>query len=160
VLYYANYTSEVQRALNEDGVNVRGYFAWSLMDNFEWERGYSERFGLVFTNFVTQERHIKASARWYSALMQANQVVDPAPFLDAPHLHTQEAHREGCSVIAAASCIGGSSWITAVAMVATAVASVLATILAMRFGLCTSSASNPAAADGKDESIEMLKTEE
>ena len=61
VLYYANYTGEVQRAINED-VNVKGYFAWSLMDNFEWERGFSERFGLVYTDFVTQERHIKASA--------------------------------------------------------------------------------------------------
>jgi beta-glucosidase/6-phospho-beta-glucosidase/beta-galactosidase len=83
VLFYHNYTSEMQRAINEDGVDVRGYFAWSLMDNFEWERGYSERFGLVYTNFVTQERHIKASARWYQALMAANRIVDPCSFIGA-----------------------------------------------------------------------------
>ena len=41
VLFLANYTSEMHRAINEDGVNVRGYFAWSLMDNFEWEMGYA-----------------------------------------------------------------------------------------------------------------------
>jgi len=84
VQFYANYTSEMQRAINEDGVDVRGYFAWSLMDNFEWERGYSERFGLVYTNFQTGERHVKSSARWYSAALQANAVVDPAPFLAPP----------------------------------------------------------------------------
>ena len=58
VLYYANYTSEMRRAIYEDGVDVRGYFAWSLLDNFEWEMGYTERFGLVYTDFATQARHI------------------------------------------------------------------------------------------------------
>ena len=81
VLYYANYTSEMQRALQEDGVDLRGYFAWSLMDNFEWERGYSERFGLVYTEYATQRRYPKASARWYAATMRANAVADPRPFL-------------------------------------------------------------------------------
>jgi beta-glucosidase/6-phospho-beta-glucosidase/beta-galactosidase len=84
VLFYHNYTGEVQRAIYEDGVDVRGYFAWSLMDNFEWERGYSERFGLVYTDFDTQERHVKASGRWYSAALTANRVVDPCPFLATP----------------------------------------------------------------------------
>ena len=51
------------------------------MDNFEWERGYSERFGLVYTDFKTQERHVKASGRWYAAAMAANEVVDPCPYL-------------------------------------------------------------------------------
>ena len=81
VLFYHNYTSEMQRALNEDGVDLRGYFAWSLMDNFEWERGYTERFGLVYTDFVTQERHVKASGRWYKAAIEANAIVDPCDFL-------------------------------------------------------------------------------
>jgi beta-glucosidase/6-phospho-beta-glucosidase/beta-galactosidase len=51
VAYYANYTSQLRAAIYEDGVDVRGYFAWSLMDNFEWERGYSERFGVTFSDF-------------------------------------------------------------------------------------------------------------
>eukprot|EP00931_Biecheleriopsis_adriatica_P046375 TRINITY_DN26621_c0_g1_i1.p1 TRINITY_DN26621_c0_g1~~TRINITY_DN26621_c0_g1_i1.p1 ORF type:complete len:729 (+),score=105.29 TRINITY_DN26621_c0_g1_i1:42-2189(+) len=50
-LYYANYTSEMLKAIREDGVNVRGYFAWSLLDNFEWEMGYKERFGTTFTDY-------------------------------------------------------------------------------------------------------------
>merc|ERR1712190_349611 len=49
--YYANYSSALLSAINEDGVDVRGYFAWSLMDNYEWERGYVERFGTVFNDF-------------------------------------------------------------------------------------------------------------
>lgn len=49
--YYANYTSSVLSAIEEDGVNVKGYYAWSLMDNFEWERGFTERFGVVFNDF-------------------------------------------------------------------------------------------------------------
>ena len=51
VYYYANYTSEVSRAIREDKVNVAGYFAWSLLDNYEWEMGYKERFGITFVDF-------------------------------------------------------------------------------------------------------------
>ena len=47
------------------GVRVRGYFAWSLMDNFEWARGYLKRFGLVHVDYDTQERVLKDSAKWY-----------------------------------------------------------------------------------------------
>ena len=49
--YYANYTSEVRRAIEEDGVDVRGYFGWSLLDNYEWEMGYVERFGITFVDY-------------------------------------------------------------------------------------------------------------
>ena len=79
--FYANYTSEMRRAIYEDGVDVRGYFAWSLMDNFEWEMGYSERFGLVFTDFETQQRTPKASAKWFSELAATNALPSPARFL-------------------------------------------------------------------------------
>jgi beta-glucosidase len=47
------------------GVDVRGYFAWSLLDNYEWDSGYSKRFGLVHVDYATQERTLKASAHWY-----------------------------------------------------------------------------------------------
>jgi beta-glucosidase len=113
VLYYANYTGEVQRAIAEDGVNVRGYFAWSLMDNFEWERGFSERFGLVYTDFVTQARHPKASARWFSATMAANAVADPCPFLSASGGY---AAAMGCAAKAGTPACGEGDVALAVAM--------------------------------------------
>ena len=62
----------MKRAIDEDNANVQVYTAWSLMDNFEWERGYTERFGLVYTDYATLERHPKASARWYAATVAAN----------------------------------------------------------------------------------------
>jgi beta-glucosidase len=47
------------------GADVRGYFAWSLMDNFEWAYGYDKRFGIVRVDYETQERTLKRSAEWY-----------------------------------------------------------------------------------------------
>ena len=55
-----------------DGVDLRGYFAWSLMDNFEWVHGYSKRFGLIYVDYPTQKRVIKDSGHWYSRLIQAS----------------------------------------------------------------------------------------
>lgn len=62
--YLAGYTAAVLEAIG-DGVDVRGYFAWSLLDNFEWGEGYSQRFGLVYVDFPTQRRIPKSSAAWY-----------------------------------------------------------------------------------------------
>ncbi|MBL8260551.1 MAG: beta-glucosidase [Candidatus Competibacteraceae bacterium] len=53
------------------GVDLRGYFAWSLLDNFEWAHGYSQRFGLVHVDYVTQRRTPKASARFYAGVARS-----------------------------------------------------------------------------------------
>jgi beta-glucosidase len=53
------------------GVDVRGYFHWSLLDNFEWAVGYSQRFGLVFTDYETLERIPKDSFYWYRDVIAA-----------------------------------------------------------------------------------------
>jgi beta-glucosidase/6-phospho-beta-glucosidase/beta-galactosidase len=55
----------------ELGVPLKGYFAWSLMDNFEWEYGYTKRFGMCFVDFETLERTPKSSAIWYGRTIQA-----------------------------------------------------------------------------------------
>jgi beta-glucosidase len=56
------------------GVNLRGYHVWSLMDNFEWSEGYSQRWGIVYVDFKTQRRLPKASAHWYQQVIAANRV--------------------------------------------------------------------------------------
>ena len=54
------------------GVDVRGYCAWSLLDNLEWAHGFSKRFGLVHVDFETQQRTPKASARWYAQMIASH----------------------------------------------------------------------------------------
>ncbi len=68
-----DYLTELGKAI-EDGANIKGYFHWSLMDNFEWARGYGERFGLVHVDYQTQKRTVKDSALWYSKVIQSNKV--------------------------------------------------------------------------------------
>ena len=60
------------RAAIGDGVDIRGYFVWTLMDNFEWTLGYSARFGIVYVHYPTQERIPKDSARWYAGVARRN----------------------------------------------------------------------------------------
>ena len=64
IAFFKNYLTQVLRAKKE-GVNVKGYFPWTLMDNFEWAEGYHPRFGLVYIDFKTQERIIKDSGYWF-----------------------------------------------------------------------------------------------
>ena len=52
------------------GVDVRGYFVWSLLDNFEWASGYAKRFGIVHVDYETQQRTLKASAHWYQRFLE------------------------------------------------------------------------------------------
>ena len=58
------------------GADVRGYFAWSLMDNFEWARGYAQRFGLVHVDYATQRRTVKDSGRVYAAVLRRHRDAD------------------------------------------------------------------------------------
>lgn len=71
VEYLQGYLDAVGQAI-EAGVDVAGYFAWSLLDNFEWAEGYSKRFGLVFVDYATQRRIPKTSALWYAGLLAAH----------------------------------------------------------------------------------------
>ncbi len=68
VEYFRQHLRAVQQARAE-GVDLRGYFAWSLLDNFEWSLGYSKRFGIVHVDFATQKRTPKASARYYARVI-------------------------------------------------------------------------------------------
>jgi beta-glucosidase len=52
------------------GVPLKGYFAWSLLDNFEWASGYAKRFGLVYVDYATQQRIVKSSGQWYADFLQ------------------------------------------------------------------------------------------
>lgn len=75
VAYLHGHLSAVRAAIAE-GTKVGGYFVWSLLDNFEWALGYSQRFGIVYVDYATQARIPKASAHWYRRAIAANAVVD------------------------------------------------------------------------------------
>jgi beta-glucosidase len=62
------------RLAMQDGVDIRGYFVWSLLDNFEWGHGNTKRFGITYVDFKTQKRTIKDSGKWYGAVIAANGV--------------------------------------------------------------------------------------
>ena len=72
--YYRTHLEMCSRAIS-DGAALKGYFAWSLLDNFEWAYGYAKRFGLVRVNYRTQERTVKTSGRYYADVIRANRVL-------------------------------------------------------------------------------------
>lgn len=71
--YHQAYLAGVAQALAE-GADVRGYHAWSLLDNFEWAEGYSQRFGLSYVDYLTQKRTIKDSGKWYAKVAAENRL--------------------------------------------------------------------------------------
>ncbi len=71
IRYLRDHIAQVHRAMDA-GVPVKGYFHWSLMDNFEWAHGYAQRFGLVYVDFKTQQRTIKDSGFWFSKVIKQN----------------------------------------------------------------------------------------
>jgi beta-glucosidase len=60
----------------QSGVDVRGYFVWSLLDNFEWSFGYSKRFGIIYVDYLTQRRVIKDSGHWYAQVITQNGIAE------------------------------------------------------------------------------------
>jgi len=68
-LFLQQYIAQVLKA-KQEGINVKGFFVWSLTDNFEWAEGYQPRFGLIYVDFSTQKRTIKSSGYWYGNFLQ------------------------------------------------------------------------------------------
>ena len=74
VMFLRNYLTQLQRGI-ADGVPVKGYFLWSLLDNFEWADGYSRRFGITYVDFKTEQRIPKLSAEFYREVIANNRVM-------------------------------------------------------------------------------------
>jgi len=72
--FLTRYLREVQRAI-DDGVDARGYFVWSILDNFEWAHGYRQRFGLIYVDYPTGTRVLKDSAYWYREVIASNGAI-------------------------------------------------------------------------------------
>jgi len=73
IMFLRNYLTQLERAVS-DGVPIKGYFLWSILDNFEWADGYEKRFGIVYVDFATQKRTPKLSASFYKQVIQKNAV--------------------------------------------------------------------------------------
>jgi beta-glucosidase len=73
IKYLRDHFNEIKQAI-DDGVDVRGYFLWTLIDNFEWSFGTSKRFGIVYVDFETQQRIVKDSGEWYAQVIERNEV--------------------------------------------------------------------------------------
>ncbi|MFC1948533.1 family 1 glycosylhydrolase, partial [Chloroflexota bacterium] len=69
--YLTGYLGELGRAI-DDGIPVKGYMYWSIMDNFEWAEGYKQRFGLIYVDYGTGKRTLKDSAYWYRDVIASN----------------------------------------------------------------------------------------
>jgi beta-glucosidase len=74
IVYHREHLQALAQAISH-GADVRGYHAWSLLDNFEWAEGYSQRFGMAYTDFKTQQRTIKDSGRWYAKVAAESRIA-------------------------------------------------------------------------------------
>lgn len=74
VVYLREHLLQANRAI-QDGIPLKGYFVWSLMDNFEWAHGYSKRFGLVYVDYPAQKRIVKRSGEWFAQVMKKNSIA-------------------------------------------------------------------------------------
>lgn len=81
--FTARYLQALARASSE-GVPVQGYLHWSLLDNFEWQEGYTQRFGMIFVDYPTQNRILKDSAHWYANIIRSNGASLPSSPPAAP----------------------------------------------------------------------------
>jgi beta-glucosidase len=73
--YLKNHFIQTRLAM-QDGVDVRGYMVWSLLDNFEWGHGFTKRFGLIRVEYETQQRTLKDSGEWYAEVIRKNEVSE------------------------------------------------------------------------------------
>nr|XP_022342919.1 uncharacterized protein LOC111136393 isoform X1 [Crassostrea virginica] len=117
IFYYKHYINNVLKAIRLDGIDVRGYTAWSLMDNFEWASGYSERFGLHYVNFTdpTRARTPKASARYYTSIIEnngfkketkpSNEVTTPGACINVTPKPVSDAPKMLCSLYILILCV-------------------------------------------------------
>jgi len=92
VNYLKDYIANMALAILEDGVNLQGYFSWSIIDNFEWADGYNVRFGMTYVDYNNGGlRHPKSSAKWYSLLIKTAQGKEDGEeikqIIDQTHLH-------------------------------------------------------------------------
>jgi beta-glucosidase len=73
IQWYREELAELSRAIAE-GARVRAFHAWTLLDNFQWAEGYTERYGLIYTDFRNQKRTIKDSGHWYGRVAASNRL--------------------------------------------------------------------------------------
>lgn len=81
--FTTRYLQALARA-SQERVPLKGYLHWSLLDNFEWQDGYTQRFGMIFVDFPTQKRILKDSAHWYAGVIKSNGALLPAAPASAP----------------------------------------------------------------------------
>jgi beta-glucosidase len=74
--YLRQHIAQVRRCL-ADGIKLRGYVVWSLLDNFEWEAGWGQRFGLIYVDYASLKRTIKDSGYWYRDLIAGKEIASP-----------------------------------------------------------------------------------